>query len=357
MLLTTVKYLDRDKFLPVVYCIGEKGEIGREIEDNQIKLVALNQKPRLWRMKIALELKKILTQEKPDIVHTHLFYANYFGRIAAIMAKVPAVVITEHGTHSNFKKAYHHFIDYILSFFTSGTIAVSKAVQRYLTAYTLIPSKKITVIYNAVDFKRFDEAYYCDKGLIRKKLGYLTDDLLIGCVSNLAPWKGQFSLLRAFAEVVKHFPLAKLCIIGRDTAGFQKKLVVYVKKNNLVKNVFFLGERKDIPEILKAIDIFVFPSLTEGLGISLLEAMYMGLPAVATATEGILEVVDNNTDGIMVPAGNHKVMAEKIIKLLKDRQKMGEIGLKARRKVMSLFSPGAYIGKLELFYNDLARAR
>lgn len=357
LLLTTVKYLDRSKFLPVVYCIGEKGEIGQEMEQNNIMVVALNKKASLWNIPIVFNLRRIFRLEKPDILHTHLFYANYFGRIAAILARIPATIITEHGTYSNFKKFYHHFIDYILSFHTSKIIAVSKAVKGYLLRYTLISSRKISVVYNAVDFERFDTAYAGDRGFIRQKLGYSSEDLLIGCVSNLAPWKGQLSLLGAFLKVIKHFPFAKLIIIGRDSAGFKDKLVYFVKENSITDNVYFFGERRDIPEILKAIDIFVFPSLTEGLGISLLEAMYMGLPAVASATEGILEIIENNKDGVMVLAGDPEMLAEKIIMLLKDRQKMEEIGLNAREKIKLLFSPSSYIDNLETLYNNTVGAK
>jgi len=353
LLLTTLKYLNRNKFYPVVYCIGEKGQISEEIEELGIKVVSLKRKVSLWNVRVIDALARIFRRENPDIVHCHLFYANYFGRIAAIFARVPIIIITEHGTSSNFKKFYHHWIDFLLSFFTSKIIVVSKAVQRYLARHTLILPYKTTIIYNSVDFDRFDNAYEMDKGLIRRRLGFVDSCLLIGCVSNLAPWKGQFFLLRAFAEVVKPFPNAKLGIVGRSTPCFKSQLEAFVQKNGLSENVYFLGERRDIPEILKALDIFVFPSLAEGLGISLLEAMYMGLPAVASRTEGILEIIEDNRDGILVPPGDSNALAEGIITLLKDPDKRRRICDNAAKKARSFSSPLSYIKRLESCYEDL----
>lgn len=351
LLLTTLRYLNCDRFYPVVYCIGEQGKIGEEIEKIGIRIQALNKRPALWKMGILWNLMWILKKEKPNILHTHLFYANYFGRIAGIFARVPVIIITEHGTHSNFKKIYHHWIDFVLALFTSKVIAVSLAVKEYLLKYTMIPKQRIAIIYNAIDFERFDNAFYKDKDLLRAKLGFENHSFLIGCVSNLTPWKGQLVLLQAFNSVIKHFPNAKLCIVGRDAVNFQSKLELFAKKENLQRSICFLGERRDTPEILKAFDIFIFPSLTEGLGISLLEAMYMGLPAIASKVEGILEIIENNKSGILVPAGDYKLLASEILMLLENKDKMQMLGENARKRIEKYFSPKAYIEELELLYN------
>lgn len=352
LLFTTLKYLDRSDFTPLVYCIGENGQLGEEIEGLGISVKALNKKIYLSNLEIVQDLVKIFKKEKPDILHTNLFYPNYFGRIAAIFSGVPVVVVTEHGTHSNFKNFFHHGIDFMLSFFTKKLIAVSHAVEKYLRRYSMIPSRKITVIYNAVDFDRFDKAYVLDKDSVRQKLGFSNSDILIGSVSNLAPWKGQDFLLRAYSKVIKNFPQAKLCIVGRNNAGFMEQLEVFTKKNGIYDNVFFLGERRDIPEIMRAFDIFVFPSLTEGLGISLLEAMYMGLPAIASSIEGILEIIDNNQNGILVPSGDYDILYKKILLLLENKDTMQRIGLNAREHVKRFFSPHSYIEKLQQLYKN-----
>lgn len=356
LLLTTLKYLDRNKFLPVVYCIADKGGIGLEIEaQTGIIVNSLNKHCRLWSVGTLFDLVHILIKEKPRILHTHLFYANYFGRIASIFAKINSVIITEHGTHSNFKKFYHHLIDFILSFFTYRVIAVSKAVEKYLCKYTHILPGKITVIHNAVDFDRFEKVKESDKYSLRKQFGFSDSDFIIACVSNLAYWKGQFFLLQAFAEIKNSLPSLKLLFVGRDTEGFQNQLVAFCRQNGLCESVYFLGERRDIPEILRASDIFVFPSITEGLGISLLEAMYMGLPAIASNTEGILEVIEDDKDGILMPAADPRSLASKIGMLLGDDNKIKILGNNARDKVKKYFSPEGYIQQLESVYEELIK--
>lgn len=358
LLLTTVKYLNRHKFYPVVYCLCEKGEIGQEIERLGIRVEALNERTNLWNFTLVRKIRHVLKAERPDILHTHLFYANYFGRLSAILAGKPVVVITEHGTHSNFKCFYHHWIDFILSFFTSKIIAVSKAVKEYLASHTLIPENKITVIYNAVDFERFDSASGLDKATIRKQFGFAEHDFLVGCISNLAPWKGQLVLLQAIADSKNRFPPnLKLCIVGRDPIGFQNQLKTFAQEKGIGENVYFLGERRDIPAILKMLDIFVFPSLTEGLGISLLEAMYMGLPSIASKTEGILEIVDDNENGVLVPCADHRALAEKIALLSQDKERLSKLGSNAREKVKRCFNADSYAHKLESLYEGLLKEK
>ena len=356
LLFTTLKYLNRSKFIPVVCCLCEKGEIAAEIErETGIVIGSLNRRCRIWDLGAVIPLMRFFLKEKPHILHTNLFFASYFGRIAAIFTSIPVVVITEHGTHSNFKRFYHHWIDFILSFFTTKIIAVSNAVKKYLLSHSLILANKIIVIYNTIDFERLDKVLDIDKLSVRKKLGFTGNGFIIGCVATLAPWKGHIFLLEAFSEVIKSYPEAKMCFVGRDAVGLKNELESFARKRGILKNTYFLGERRDIPEILRALDVFVLPSLTEGLGISLLEAMYLGLPAVASGTEGVLEVIEDQKDGILTSCGNSYALARKIESLLKDRKKSEQLGFNAREKVKKYFSTHAYIQKLESFYEGLAR--
>lgn len=351
LLFITLKFLEKKRYVPVVYCIQEKGKIAQEIEEQlAISVHCLNRRCRLWNLRVVIDLMRIFLKERPDILHTNLFYANYFGRIAAIFTRVPVVVITEHGSYSNFKRFYHHWIDFILSLFTAKIIAVSNAVKEYLLKHTLIPGSKITVIYNAVDFEKFDNALKQEKSFMRSKLGFSESDFLLGCVATLAPWKGQFYLLEAFAEIKKFHPNLKLLYVGRDPIEFRAQLEDYARKNNLDGSVHFLGERRDVPDILRALDFFIFPSLTEGLGIALLEAMYMGLPAIASGLEGILEIVEDGKDALLSSAGDSQDLANKIRILVEDGQIKNNLGYNAREKVKSNFSPQVFIENLEVLY-------
>lgn len=356
LLFTTLKYLNRNKFSPVVYCLCEKGEIAADLEkETGTKVYSLNKSCRIWDLGTIIPLIRIFIKERPHILHTNLFLANYFGRIAALFAGIPVVVITEHGTYSNFKKFYHHWIDFILSFFTTKVIAVSNAVKKYLLKHSLILENKIIVIYNTIDFEKFDRVYDADKITLRKRLGFAGNGFIIGCVATLAPWKGHIFLLEAFSQVIKSYPEARLCLVGRDGCGFKKELESFARKKDILKNIYFLGERRDIPELLRAFDIFALPSLTEGLGISLLEAMYLGLPAVASGTEGVLEIIEDKKDGILSSSGSPYALATKIESLLKDRNKSEQLGFNAREKVRKYFSTHAYIQKLESLYEGLAK--
>lgn len=356
LLLTTLKYLNRDKFSLVVYCIGKNGKIANEIEALDIKVTPLNEKMCLWNLGAVFGLLKIFREEKPYIVHTHLFYANYFGRIAAVLARIPVVIITEHGAHSSFKKFYHHWIDFILSLFSNKIIAVSDSVRRYLIEHSLIFNRKIKVIYNAVDFDKFERRIgQSNRLLMRRKLGFDQADFLIGCVSKLSACKGQHFLIEALCEIKKSFPQIKLCMVGWDTGSFQEQLENLAEAKGVIENVSFLGGRDDIPEILGAFDLFVLPSLSEGFGLSLIEAMYTGLPVVATRRDGILEIIDDRRDGLLVPPADSGALAARVIELLNDSNAREALGRNAKEKVEKLFSPVDYINKLESCYEDLLK--
>lgn len=350
LILTTLKYLDRNKFYPVVYCIEDRGELADEIKNIGINVNNLNKKLYLWNILIIFDLLRIFNKEKPDILHTHLFYANYFGRIAALFFRIPIVIITEHGTYSNFKRFYHYWIDSFLVLFTDKIIAVSYAVKRYILKHSIIPSSKITVIYNGVDMDRFDSVFNLDKLATKRKFGFIESDIVIGCVSNLAPWKGQFILLQAFVRVAEKIPNVTLCIVGRDANGFKSLLETFTLKNGLSEKVHILGERRDIPQILRSFDIFVFPSLTEGLGISLLEAMYMGLPAIASNTEGITEIIEHQKDGILFRPADIAALSESIFVSI-NNNRIKNISINAREKIIEKFSPRHYINELQSLYS------
>ena len=154
-LLTTLKSLDKSRFDPIVVSIEKKGIVGEMIEKSGFKVIYLNDKARIFNIPLIPKIVRILRSEKPDILHTSLFYANFFGRIASLFKKPPIIVSEERSMYTE-KKFYHVILDKILSVFTNKIIVCSKSVLDFTSKQEKIEKNKFHLIYNAVDQERFN---------------------------------------------------------------------------------------------------------------------------------------------------------------------------------------------------------
>ena len=178
-----------------------------------------------------------------------------------------------------------------------------------------------------------------------------TDGPVIGYVGSLSKVKGPVYLLEAFKKILHFYPTAKLLVVGDGPLKTMLKTVSAEK--GISDSVLFMGFRRDVPQILKAMDVFVLSSVDEAFGISLIEAMYMGLPCVATNVGGIPEVVKNGSTGILVAPANSEALA-KAIKELLDKPELAErYGAAGKKRVWENFTADKYIDKLENLYDEL----
>lgn len=357
LLLTTVKYLDRNKFTPLVYAIGANGKIGEIIEKSGIKVKTLNKKMHLSKsIDIIFNLVQILRRENPDILHTHLFSANIYGRIAAKIAGVKLIVSSLHNpdyTYENngkwtfkMRKAIDKYTGKICN---TLFIAVSEFVKKDFEKQ--LSFQNIKVIHNCVDisyFKKIDISKIKEK---RQELGLKEDDIVLLNVGRLHPQKGQVFLIEALSLIRKNNSKYKLIIIGSGL--IEDRLKIKVSELNLSDSVIFLKDREDVREIMSACDMFVFPSLYEGFGIALAEAMNIGMPVIASDIETLREIIRNDIDGVLVERQNSLKLAEAIYALTQDNGRRTYLGENARRRIEEMFGVNTYIKKLENAYQDL----
>jgi glycosyltransferase involved in cell wall biosynthesis len=190
----------------------------------------------------------------------------------------------------------------------------------------------------------------------RKILGLQRGEFGILSIANLIPYKGHSDLLKAARQVIKYHPNAKFFLAGEDR-GIQEKLIQEICELGIEANVFFLGKRNDIPELLSACDISVISSHEEGFSNAILESMAAGLPVVATKVGGNPEAVIDGCTGWLVPPGIPNAMADKIIDLLKDPQKIKRFGKNGRKRAESCFSMEKMVRKhVELYEGMEQRA-
>jgi glycosyltransferase involved in cell wall biosynthesis len=301
---------------------------------------------------------QLLHQSKPDIVHTHTSKAGILGRLAAWLARVPIIIHTPHGHvfYGHFPRALSRIflhIEKLLSKITHHQIALTpQECNDYLNLKVSTPSNT-SVIHSGVDVYRFIEGAK-QRTKKRKELGIPADSLVVGYVGWLIPIKGVTYLVNAVARVAEKYPKSLLVLVGKgDEKGEEEiKLKEQVERTGLRDKVRFLGWRSDVEEIMGCFDVFVLPSLNEGMGRVLVEAMAAGLPIVASRVGGIPDLIKDGENGLLISAANAPALAQAIADLLADKKKrkrMGEAGKKRCRQ----FSSEVMVAQINNLYTAL----
>jgi glycosyltransferase involved in cell wall biosynthesis len=333
-LLLVLKNYDREKFQPFVCSLSEKGEIGQEIEKIGIKVFALNKLKHTFDYSIIKDICDIIKRERIQIVRTHQYHANFYGRIAAKKSKVPCIVASVHNVYTRDKKLHRRIINRFLARFTDKIIAVSEEVKMDILKYDRISEDKVQVIYNGVDLNAFNESF--DKEQIKSKLGINPNVPVIGTVGRLTEQKGHIYLLQAILKLKHKFPDIKVLIVG--DGPLMDELKSYTSSSGLSNNVIFTGFRRDIPALLSIMDIFVFPSLWEGLPNALIEAMASGKAIIASNLPQIKEVLDSDGLGILVPPKDSDSISQSINFLLKNEKIVKKMGNLAKNMACTRFN-------------------
>lgn len=271
------------------------------------------------------KVAKILRKEKINIIHTHNTQPFIDGVIGGILAGVKTMVHTDHARNFPDKRRYM-FAEWFLSHFVYKVVAVSDHTAENLMKYEKISPKKICVIPNGIDGGK--HAISIDKEKKRAELGITNKGPIIGIGVRLCEQKGITYLLKAMPEIIKAFPDCTLVIAGRGPV--EDDLKKEAEDLGISSNVKFIGMRLDIPELLKLFDVYVLPSLWEGLPMVLLEAMAAGCPIVATEVGGISTIITPGLTGLLVKPRNLDKIAIAVSTILTDQRLRQDIVTNAR---------------------------
>ena len=270
-----------------------------------------------------------------DVIHTHSSRAHFFGVLLRLFWGLRCVA-TAHNCHFQL-----HWM------FNDHVIAVSGYTGRFHRRFNLVRERQIHVVHNFIDHRIFLGDPDDSRLRTRRAFGLNASSLLVGAVGQISAQKGTLFLVRAMKEVVTRVPRAMLLMVGNPTAGFISKLKTEAQKLGVAGHIIWVGPRFDIPNLLLGLDVFVSASLSENFPISILEAMAAGLPVIGTKVGGVPESIQDGENGILVPPGNSRALAEAIFLLLDDadlRKKLVEAG---RRRVLEEFSPEAKVPMIE----------
>lgn len=230
-------------------------------------------------------------------------------------------------------------------------IAISQQVKEHLIIDFKLDENKIRVINNGIDTKDFGDFSIRDS--LRFQLGLLPDDFLVGIIARLSDVKGHTYLIQALPEIIKKFSNTKLLIIGQGKT--REALIKEVGRLGLKSNIIFIPEARNTQDWLAAMDIFVLPSLQEGLGLALMEAMAQGVAVVGSAVGGIKTLIQDNVNGLLVAPADVSALAQAIITLLSDSRLRRALGSRAREFISANFSKEEMVDKTEIVYQQALR--
>jgi glycosyltransferase involved in cell wall biosynthesis len=339
----------------------EKQAVYRGIEkaqDRGVKVVAI---PSLVRkidlvqdLRAFFSLWRLMIQERPAIVHTHTSKPGILGRWAAKMASVPIIVHTPHGHvfYGHFGPLASRFfllVERLMAFITDRMIALTEGERNDYIALSVSNPDKIVTIHSGVEINRY-MAVQVNIQEKKRSLGLNPKGLVIGTVGWLLPIKGPMHLLRAMSFVWQSHPGTGLVYVGKG--DLEKELREEAFRMGVSERVSFLGWRDDVPEIMQLLDIFVLPSLNEGMGRVLVEAMAAGKPIVASNVGGIPDLVIRGENGLLVPAADTKALASGIEFFITNPEKRREMGEKGRKMAIR-YGSDSMVQKIDQLYREL----
>jgi glycosyltransferase involved in cell wall biosynthesis len=302
----------------------------------------------LWK------LYRLLKSERPAIVHTHTSKAGVLGRLAAWFAGVPAIVHTPHG-----HVFYGHFgrlrsrlflmVERLLARITSRLIALTDAERREHLERHVGTAEQFAVIPSGIDVERF-RCVRAGGKLVPEWFGCPPDSVIVGSVGWLTGIKGHRVLVDAVATVKQEFPALHLVIVG--TGDRRDALIEQARQAGISHAVHLLGHREQVEDCLRGFDCFVLPSLNEGMGRALIEAMAAGLPVVASRVGGIPAVVQDGVNGLLVPPGESRALAEALRSVLRDPQWARRLGEQAGRSIGEEYGIERMVRAIETVYRE-----
>ena len=350
-----INNLPPDRYRHVVLCLTDYSEFRDRIQRADVSVIALK-KPEGTHPVMFKPLWRQLRALRPAIVHTRNL-ATLEAQIPAYFLGVPCRIHGEHGrdvfdlhganrTYNRLRKLIRPMVQ--------RYIAVSRDLEEWLQRAVGVPARRISQIYNGVDTLRFRPRQ--GQRPVPQGLALAADDtIVIGTVGRMAPVKDQMTLIKAFVRLLETEPAAReylrLAIIG--DGPLRDQALGALRAAGAAECAWLPGDRSDVPALLQAMDIFVLPSVGEGISNTLLEAMSAGLPVVATRVGGNAELVDEDVTGRLVPAGDAEAMAAALRDYVRDPGQRAAHGLAARQRAEQHFSLTAMVERYQGVYDGL----
>ena len=375
-LLTLLRHMDKKQFKATVILTSE-GLFSKRLREENIQVKVIYLPLTLIRLKRGNALKTFLflaaylfpiqffmiklcfylRKNKFDLILTNTIKAHFYGSIAARLCFIP-VIWRFHDILSptDFSPVLIQSITFFGKRFPTRILAVSDLARDYLVRDGL-KGDKVEVIFSGIDNDRYE--FKNTSRNIRNEFNIGDNVKLVGCIGRIIPQKGQRSFLLAIPEVIKKYPETFFLIVGDvylKEERYKEELLEIIKKNKIEDRVKFTGFRYDIRNLIRSLDILVFPSVApESFGLSVLEAMSLGKPVIASKVGGVCEIIEDGVNGMLIEPNHPEQITDRIIQLLSDKEMYDTIALKAKEVAKKRFSLQKYVAAMEKAINEVAR--
>ena len=357
-LVNLINHIPPDRYRHAIICLKNYSDFRKRITKKNVKIIALNKQEGL-DLKLYVNLYKTLKDLKPDIVHTRNL-ATIEGQIIATVARIRTRVHGEHGRDIfdlHGKSLKYNLLRKTICPVIDHFIAVSKDLENWLINTIGVKPSNIDQIYNGVDSYNFYPRSEKPKNNFGPEGFFTEDSFVIGSVGRMAAVKDYPSLIAAFLILLKkesvHQNRLRLLIVGEGDS--RKKCIEMLREAGAETKAWLPGERSDIPKLLRTMDLFVLPSLGEGISNTILEAMSTGLPIIATSVGGNTELVKEECTGKLVPPGAPEQMADAISSYYRDPNLLYSHSRSARKLIESRFSMEAMTNSYLKVYDKALR--
>jgi glycosyltransferase involved in cell wall biosynthesis len=350
-LLALLTHADRQAFDLETAVLSGEGELVPVFRQAGIPVHLLKSRSRLDPLALG-RLVRLLRDGHFDILHSHLFRADIYAGLALgrLGEHRPLLVSTRHNDDRFFLNPFVGLIHYGVSARQDLIIAISDHIARFTVSRGVRHPERVRRVYHGLE-PPLTQALEREGQRIRQELGIAPDAFLVGNVGRLALQKGQRHLIAAMPPLLERVPRARAIIAGSgDLEDYLRDLAEEI---GVADRVHVLGPRKDVPALMHAIDVFVMPSIWEGFGLVLLEAMAAARPIVASRVATIPEVVVDGETGLLVPAGDPLALAEALVQLADEPEKASRFGAAGRERLRRQFSLEKMVGDTELLYREL----
>ena len=360
-LINNLKAIDKGCFVNAVCFLFDREDLRPELVRHGIPVYRLGMSsPYDWR-KGLWGLREIIKEGQFGVIHTELYWANIYGRICGRLFSDAKIVTTIHEPTYEpqilkddpnlkpWKLTLVRTLDGLTGALCNHRfIACSEFVKRSAVKRLGYRPDNIKVIYNSIDLGSFGKDCSGQVVSLRRELGLDHREAILVNVGRLVPQKGQRYLIMAMPKVLDEQSSAKLLLVGGGP--METELQKLAQDLGVEEAIRFLGTRHDVPAILQLSDLFVFPSLSEGLGVALLEAMAMRRPCIASNITAIPEVVEDGRSGILVEPQRPDQLANAVLSLINDPKRRQAMGARGRQIVEETFSINVSIRLLENLY-------
>lgn len=328
----------QERYRFVFYCLDEIGPLGHQLANEGFEVVDLARQPGVdWS--VARRLRQHARSRGVQLLHAHQYTPFFYAAVSRGVSAAPKVLFTEHGRHwPDQRRPKRVMANRLLLRRADRVTAVGSFVRTALIDNEGLPAARVQVVHNGIDpiLYTSQESDRDTRGRMRTELGVAADELVVLQVARFHPVKDHLTAIRAFADTVKQVPNARLLLAGDGDE--REKITETIETLGVAGRVSLLGVREDVPALMAAADLFMLSSVSEGISVTLLEAMAAGLPIVATDVGGNSEVVEHGQTGLLSPRADSSALAVNMVGLLSDGATRNAFGQAGRERLMKLFT-------------------